>query len=618
MSLKSVKRVVFVKPDGRAGLGFAFAAIPIGLEYVAASIEDLVDEVHILDMVYESSDSFPKLLKDVNPGLVGITMSATEHIAGLRLASIAKQRGITTAMGGYHPTAIPNELLDHNCVDMVIRGEGEYTMREVIQKQSLQGIQGILYKENHRVIHNPDRPLITDLDSLPFPARHLRRQRYRSPLIRGRDVDEVHTSRGCWGQCTFCCEPRMSRGRQRYRAPECVFDEIQEVYTTIHHRRPLYLLIGDPHFLGQTERVSHLFDLLNDAKMDITFHIMARADAVAHHPKLVQQLCSKHLVHFCMGIESPIHRDLNLTRKGLDPRSQRQAIQVIRDAGGIAAGTFIIGLPGQSEGEIKQFPEYAKQIGLMSAAFGIATPFPGTEFYQSLHQKGLIFEQDWTKYDLNNSVFTLATLSSQRIEELRTYCLGRFWTPDTFFDGLAITQRQDSKKISLSQFIQNRIAQLIFLTTAGMAQQGTVQNMTSHVQIFLDSMVNPRIERNTRTTRMDQVIDMTKFLRILGPQTIQLTLRHRNKAHTSLIIRTTSTTVDYIRIIRGQQPNATITFTVDIEEIEYHKPVYHTIMKLIQRYAHRVAMPLFRGRLRQAKDLLRLTFAVCTELLLNW
>jgi radical SAM superfamily enzyme YgiQ (UPF0313 family) len=617
MSFKSLKRVVFIKPDGRAGLGFAFASIPIGLEYVAASIEDLVDEVHILDMVYESSDSLLKFLRAINPDLVGITMSATEHTAGLRLASIAKKRGIFTAMGGYHPTAIPRKLLAHNCVDMVIRGEGEYTMREVILKQSLLGVQGISYKEKSRVIHNPDRPLINDLDALPFPARHLRRQRYRSPLIRGRDVDEVHTSRGCWSQCTFCCEPSMSRGRQRYRSPKRVFDEIQELYTTIHQRRPLYLLIGDPHLFGHAKRVSQLFDLLNDANMDITFHIMARADAVAHHPVLVQQMCSQHLVHFCMGIESPNYRDLNTTRKGLDITSQHQAVQVIRNARGIAAGTFIIGLPGQSEEEIKQFPEYAKKIGLMSAAFGIATPFPGTEFYQSLHQKGLIFERDWTKYDLNNSVFTLAAHSPQRIEELRTYCLGRFWTPDTFFDSLAITQRLDSKKPSLSQFIQSRIAQLLFLTTAGMAQQSNVNNMTSHVQIFLDAMAHPSIERNTRKTRMDQVIDMATFLRILGPQIIQLTLRHQHKAHTSLVIRTTSTSVNFIKIIRGQQPNATITFDVDIEEIEYHKPLYQAIMKLVQRYGQHVLMPLFRGRLRQAKDLLKLTFAVFTEVLLN-
>jgi radical SAM superfamily enzyme YgiQ (UPF0313 family) len=608
---------LLVKPDGRAGLGFAFASIPIGLEYVAASIEDLVDEVHIVDMVYEPRGSFPKLLSEINPDLVGITMSATEHTSGLRLASIAKKQGIVTAMGGFHPTAIPTKLLAHNSVDMVVRGEGEFTMREVIQKESLYGVQGVSYKEMGRVIHNPDRPLIKDLDVLPFPARHLRRYQYRSPLIRERDVDEVHTSRGCWSHCTFCCEPNMSRARQRYRSPKHVFDEIQELYTKIHNQRPLYLLVGDPHLLGHADRVSHLFDLLNDANMDITFHTMARADAVARHPELVQKMCAKHLVHFCMGIESPNHRDLDTTRKGLNIASQPQAVQVIRDAGGIAAGTFIIGLPGQSEAEIKYFPEYAKKIGLMSAAFGIATPFPGTEFYQSLHREGLIFEQDWTKYDLNNSVFTLSMMTPQHIEELRTFCLGRFWTPDTFFANLAITNRKNKGKPSLSRFIQDRMAQLIFLTAAGVAQQGTAENMTSHVQIYLESMADPSIEQHTRKIRMDQVIDMTTFLRILGPQIIQLTLRHQTKAHTSLIIHTTSTTVDYIKIIRGHQPTATITFDVDIEEIEYHKPLYQAIIKLAQRYGQHVLMPLFRGQLRQAKDLLRLTLAACTELILN-
>jgi radical SAM superfamily enzyme YgiQ (UPF0313 family) len=614
MSLKSLKRILFVKPDGRAGLGFAFASIPIGLEYVAASIEDLVDEVHIVDMIYEPEEAFPKLLKEINPDLVGITMSATEHTSGLRLAAIAKKQGIITAMGGFHPTAIPNKLLTHSYVDLVVRGEGEFTMREMIQKKSLHDVPGVSYKEMGRVIHNPDRPLINDLDSLPYPARHLRRQQYRSLLIRERDVDEIHTSRGCWSHCTFCCEPSMSRGRQRYRSPKNVFNEIQELYTRIHKRRPLYLLIGDPHLLGHADRVSHLFDLLNTANMDIIFHTMTRADAVARHPELVRKMCTKYLVHFCMGIESPNHRDLDTTRKGLDLANQPRAVQVIRDAGGIAAGTFIIGLPGQSETEIKYFPEYAKKIGLMSAAFGIATPFPGTEFYQSLQHEGLIFEQDWTKYDLNNSVFTLSSITPQHIEELRTYCLGRFWTPDTFLENLAITHRRDNKKPSLSTFIQDRIAQLIFLTAAGVAQQGTTENMTSHVQIYLEAMAHPSVEQNTRKTRMDQVIDMTRFLSILGPQIIQLTLCHQNKAHTSLIIHTTRTSVVYVKIIRGQQPNATITFDVDLEDIEYHKPLYQAISKLAQQYGQHVLIPLFRGQLRQAKNLLRLTLAACTEL----
>ncbi|MCJ7631119.1 B12-binding domain-containing radical SAM protein, partial [Candidatus Bathyarchaeota archaeon] len=394
-----------VKPEGRTGIGFALALIPIGLEYIAASIEDVVDEVNILDMLHERRNSLPHFLESLNPDLVGISMSATEHQNGLSIALAAKNMGIMTVLGGYHPTAIPDELLSHKQVDMVVRGEGELTMRELVQRGSPEGILGISYKENGNVIHNPDRPLIEDLDSLPLPARHLRRHKYVSPILRGRLVDEIHTSRGCWGNCTFCCEPCMSRSRQRFRSPENVIKEIEVTYNVIHERKPLSILIGDPNFMGDAKRVDRFCDLLSELKLDIVFQAMVRADSMARHPKVVKKMCENNIFHFCMGIESPNLKDLNSTRKGITTEIQKNAIKSIREFGGVAAGTFVIGLPDQSEEEIKYFPTFAKEIGLMSATFGIATPFPGTEFYTSLEREGLIFERNWAKYDENSSVF---------------------------------------------------------------------------------------------------------------------------------------------------------------------------------------------------------------------
>ncbi|MCK4885290.1 radical SAM protein, partial [Candidatus Bathyarchaeota archaeon] len=420
MEVKAIfERILLVKPEGRTGLGFALALIPIGLEYVAASIEDLVDEVNIVDMLHERQHSLRYFLESFNPDLVGISMSATEHQSGLRAALTAKQMGAVTVLGGYHPTVIPDELLLHKQVDIVVRSEGELTTKELVQKGSPEGILGISYKENNKVIHNPDRPLIEDLDSLPFPARHLRRHKYTNPIQRDRVIDEIHTSRGCWGRCTFCCEPCMSRSRQRFRSPENVIEEIVQIYNVIHKKKPLSILIGDPNFMGDAKRVGRFCDLLSKLKLDIVFQTMVRADSMARHPEVVKKMCDNNITHFCMGIESPNNKDLNTTRKGITTETQKKAIQVIRDFGGVAAGTFVIGLPSQTEEEIKYFPTYAKEIGLMSATFGIATPFPGTEFYNSLEREGLIFERDWTKFDENNSVFTLPTISKQRIEELR-------------------------------------------------------------------------------------------------------------------------------------------------------------------------------------------------------
>ena len=160
----SFKRIVLVKPRGRKGLSFLYDVIPIGLEYIVASIEKDVDDVHIIDMELEDQP-FQYFLDVFDPDLVGISMSATDHNEGLRLAKITKKNGATTVLGGYHPTAIPDELLSHPQVDIIVRGEGELTVKELVQKGSPEGVLGISFKKGKQIIHNPDRPPIGDLDS---------------------------------------------------------------------------------------------------------------------------------------------------------------------------------------------------------------------------------------------------------------------------------------------------------------------------------------------------------------------------------------------------------------------------------------------------------------------
>lgn len=609
-------RILLVKPKGRTGLGFALALVPIGLEYVAAAIEDIADEVNILDMSYERPNSFLYFLDLFQPDLVGISMSATEHRSGLSIASIAKKKGIVTVLGGYHPTAIPDELLSHKQVDIVVRGEGELTMKELIQKGSPSGILGISYKENNKVIHNPDRPLIRNLDTLPFPARHLRRHEYTSTIIRDREVDQIQTSRGCWGRCTFCCEPSISRSRQRYRSPENVIEEIEQICNVIHKGKPLWILIGDPNFMGDAKRVDYICELLNELDLDIVFQAMVRADSVVRYPEVVKKMCDNNIIQFCMGIESPNLKDLSITRKGINTEMQKKAIRVIRDSHGIAGGTFVIGLPDQSEEEIKQFPTYAKEIGLMSAWFGIATPFPGTEFYESLEKEGLIFERDWTKYDENSSVFSIPKISKQRIEELRTYCTGKFLTPETLFDSLAVTQKRDASKVSLSKFVMDRIAQLDFLAKAGISQQASYKNMATQAKVFIESMADPRVEEYTRKTRMDQVIDMTRFLSLLGPQKLQLTITYKDRPLTSYIMKTTRNTVEYVRIILGKQDNATINLDLnfDFEQLSNNENYpLKWIKNSVKNYIYNIFKPLAVGDIHRTLNMTKLTLAALVD-----
>ena len=148
-----------VKPSGRKGLSFAFDLIPTGLEYIAAYIEDTVDKVHIVNMEMDHR-KFQDLINLYCPDLVGISLSATEHNEGLRLAKIAKKNGVSTVIGGYHPTSVPDLMLSYPQIDMVIRGEGELSMRELVEKGTPECVLGVSHKKNGILIHNEDRPRI--------------------------------------------------------------------------------------------------------------------------------------------------------------------------------------------------------------------------------------------------------------------------------------------------------------------------------------------------------------------------------------------------------------------------------------------------------------------------
>jgi len=598
------ERILLVKPAGRSGLSFLMDQIPLGLEYIAAYIEDAVDEVYIADMEMDQR-SFESILDICHPDLVGITMSATEHNEGLRLAKIAKGRRITTMIGGYHPTGVPDLMLSYPQIDMVVRREGEVTARELVEKGSPEGVLGVSYKQDGRVFHNEDRPLIKDLDSLPFPARHLRQYSYKAN-DRETDYDVILTSRGCYGRCTFCCEPSMSHGHFRCRSPQNVFDELLEV-SAFHGGKPVSIIIADPNFIGNPSRVEKLCELLIEQELDMEFCALVRTDQMARHPQMVKKMCEAGILYFEMGIESPNVKDLNSTRKGITTKVHVEAVRNIRNHGGSAGGTFVIGLPDQTEEEIRYFPVYAREIGMTAAAFGIVTPFPGTEFYRDLDSKGLIFETDWDNFDEMHSVYKANHLSKEKVEELATYCMAKFWNIDTFIDRERVFQRRTRRKTPLAHFIAERITDMRFLGNAGKGLKK--DSFDQYMKIFMDAYPDPRVEEFTRKMRVHNVLEMSRFLRILGPQTIQCTLNITDSAAISLVVKTTRDTVEYIRVMHGRQDHSTIQFDADAEWINNGDQV--SKKEIIRQYLSR------NGHVGKLWNTFRLLAAVGTEYLMS-
>jgi radical SAM superfamily enzyme YgiQ (UPF0313 family) len=602
----SFERILLVKPKGRKGLGFSADVIPIGLEYIASSIEKEVSKVWIIDIEFERC-SFQHLLSLYQPDMVGITMSATDHDEGLFLAEIAKKRNITTVVGGYHPTAVPDELLSHSQIDIVVRGEGESTMKELVRKDSLKDILGISYKKSDKIIHNPDRQLADNLDSLPFPARHLRRHKYKDHMDKnGRELDVITMSRGCWGRCSFCCEPYMNKSRMRFRSPENILKELFEI-ASFHKGKKLKMLVTDPHFIGDPKRIDRLCDLLQEHELDILFSVMTRVDSVVKYPNLVSKMCDSGILSYEMGFESSSQEDLNDIRKGTTPDMQKEAVRLLRDNGANVSGTFVIGLPGQNEELIKQFPVYAKQIGLMNCAFGIATPFPRTEFYEKLNKSGLIFERDWTRYDEMHSVFTLNLLTPEKVEKLQSYCMARFWTLNTLLDGARVLNRRSNAKMSLGNFMRDMVSKAKFARDAGYDLRP--HGINDHIEIFMDAIRDAEIEENERGICMHEILEMSTFLKLLGPQFIQLSLAFDEQI-VSYVIGTTNKSVEYVRIVHGKRDDPSIGMSFNLDEVTIHSFKVHSLFNPAN-YAS--TMKRIEGR-RGILNVVRLCFALAVDL----
>ena len=224
----------------------------------------------------------------------------------------------------------------------------------------------------------------------------------------------------------------------------------------------------------------------------------------------------------------------------------------------------MIGLSDHTEKDIRMFPEYAKEIGLTAAAFGIATPFPGTKFHEELEKDGLIFEADWDKFDEMHSVYRTRHLSKEKIEELATFCMAKFWTFDTFIDRAKVFQKRTGEKNPLINFILDRAHEAGFLLNAG----GEVkkESFDQYVKIFLRAYADPYVEVYTREVGVHNIIEMSRFLNMLGPQKIQCTLRF-DDVTTSFVFRITKKTVEYIKIINGREYDSTIDFDFDLKEI---------------------------------------------------
>ncbi|MHA1269334.1 MAG: B12-binding domain-containing radical SAM protein [Candidatus Helarchaeota archaeon] len=589
------KRVLLVKPVGAQGLGIIVGAlIPLGIEYIAASIEDYVEEIRILDRDIEhfSRNYFAKFVNSFKPDLVGITMSATEHNDGLALAKISKQFGADVVCGGFHPTAIPELLLKYPFIDYVVRGEGELTMRELVEEGPLvdtgkNNILGLSYKDTDgTIIHNSDRPLVEDIDALPFPARHLRRKPYlyKFSYAPNRCADQINFVRGCYGTCTFCCEPKMSNSHVRFRRPEKIIEELSTI-VEFHRHRPIHILIADPNIMASPRRISEICDYLIEfqkkLRFKISFNAMITCYNVAKDPDIFSKLVDAGIDHFCAGLESPSEIDLAKTKKKvLTNKLQKSYAQILRNNHAVPGGTFVIGLDWHKKSDIKKFPDFAKSIGMLYTAYGIATPFPNTDFYDEVKER--IYETNWNKFDEMHGVYDLQGEHYRpgEIECLNAYCLGKFYSPDTLFDQIRLESFKLKKKIPLMEFLGSKMHGLFHMTFAGLTLRRNAFRRDG-IFFFKGMAEADNVKDRTHKMNITSFIEMTRFLKIIGNQMIQISFYNNNRTLLSVIIKTTPHKLEYLDTNSNKFNNSSINLDIPYSIFEVDS-ISDTLTKFIQ------------------------------------
>ena len=382
---------------------YAFSEVPIlpmGISYLAGMLERNGYEVEVLDLLVSkcSREKIGLKLAEYQPDIVGVTSVTMNYPVASEILKHCKDfdRDVTTVIGGPHVTfSVAETLQEAPWIDIIVRGEGELTLLDIVDGKRLEDIPGLAFREDGGVRMTAERGLIEDLDGLPLPARHL------FPLSRYHALD-VHASiiagRGCPFNCIFCVGSKMGGRRARYRDSKLVVDEIEAV---------LALGFREVNFEDDLLTLNHrhvyaVCDEILARGLKFNWSVFARADTV--NLELLQRMREAGCTWMLYGVESGNQEILDTVKKKLTLDKIREGVRLGKEAGIQVMASFIIGLPGESPDTLKENIRFGLELHT-PWGFNVLSPFPGTEVREKADEYGIeILTSDWTKYDANTAV----------------------------------------------------------------------------------------------------------------------------------------------------------------------------------------------------------------------
>ena len=406
-------RILLVNPP----VGFSYYNIgirrpPLSLAYLAAVLKDKHD-VSIVDFS-TGKESWKRYRYD-GFDVVGISADTVRYPLSLRIARRAREQGATIVMGGPHVSFRDEEALSSGFVDYVVRNEGEYSFRWLIDyfagEASLDEVRGVSrLAGDGSLVRAPDMPYITDLDSLPFPARELLNLKHYNERMNGRPMTTLITSRGCPFNCDFCASSEFFGIRWRARSVDSILAEIELLYEKYGYRA---LCFVEDNFTMDPARAVELSERIMAKKWNLIWEAWSRVDTIVKYPEMIAAMARAGFKWTFVGFESGSQEILDGYGKKTVAGDAFRAMEILRSNGVQATGAFILGAVNDTKRTIDDTIRFAKDLNPRKVQFSILTPYPGTKLYERV--KDRLLTDDWGQFTALTPVIELDNLSPRQL-----------------------------------------------------------------------------------------------------------------------------------------------------------------------------------------------------------
>jgi radical SAM superfamily enzyme YgiQ (UPF0313 family) len=405
---------------------------PIDLLYAAACFEKAGAACRMVDYPGEEW-GWQRLeadLREFRPQTLVLSITTPSFADDMKAAALAKSVDpaiLTIAKGAHFNTLDVRGLEEFPALDVALRGEYELTCMELAEGRPLETITGITWRRDGKVVRNDPRPLPTDLDQIPYPARHLANNRlYIRP-----DNDQMQTTlvtnRGCPFSCTYCLANQVSGLKNRYRSVENVLGEIRECVE--RHNIRNFLFRSDL-FTQNRKWVIELCQGILDQKLDIQWAANSRVDTV--NPEVLSWMRKAGCWIIAFGVEKGDDASLAIINKKATCEQAREAMRITREAGIKRSMYLLFGLPEDDEDTLRRDIEFAKQVDPDFLEIFYPYPFPGTPLYKEAVEKGLLEDGVIPREAYGLPAMATRHISIDRLAKLRTWGLREFYMRPRF------------------------------------------------------------------------------------------------------------------------------------------------------------------------------------------